>query len=384
MTPQLSKVSKNGRPMLPLPQEGQQVSADTLVDLAASFLRQAGLPGQQAEEAARLLVEAQRAGQNSHGLTHLPAYLNGILTGAINPRPRFQWVESHPTSHSAAAILDADNGLGVLAARAACLEAVDRAKAQGICAVAVRRSSHFGAAGAFVSLMAQQCVVGLALSNASATVAPWGSKEAKLGTNPLAAAFPRKGLPPLIIDLATTAGSRGRIRQAQRNGQSIPKDWALDSNGVPTTDPNQALQGTMQPLGGAKGYALGLIIELLCAGLSGGLAGSRVLSPHDKSGQPAGTSHFFLAIDTAAFGGAERVAEAVFDITSDIKNAAPISADAPVRLPGAGSQAARDLSAAKGIRISKSLAGALSQASLLAQQLASKVPGPAPLQEDLQ
>ncbi|GAB5468341.1 MAG: Ldh family oxidoreductase [Rhodospirillales bacterium] len=339
-----------------LPEVGTRASVARLSALAAELLRAAGLRRPDAEAMAACLVFAQASGLNSHGLMHLPAYLRGLRQGAIRASFRLRFVGRR----EGVATLDAAGAPGVLAALAASDRAVRLAGSAGVGAVAVRNSGHFGAASAFVHRMVGQGVVALVLSNASPSVAPRGGREARLGTNPLAAGFPRSDGEPVIIDLATTQGSRARIRKAALEGSEIPADWALDAAGRPTRDPEAALQGTMQALGGAKGTALGLMVELLCVGLSGGLPGGAVRPPQDAG--PAGVSHLFLAFDPTAFGGAKALSDKISEIAGGLESVAPSDPDAPVRLPGARAAAARRRAEREGIAITPALAAALAKA----------------------
>ena len=275
-----------------LPREGDRISISLLETLAADMLRQAGVRGLEAEAMASLLVFAQASAIDSHGLMHLPHYVLGMVEGRIRPRPDFRFVSTRP----GAAVLDADDGPGVLAALAATDRAMQLGAKAGVGVVAVRNSGHFGAASAFVERMVARDMAGLALSNASPTVAPRGGIQPAFGTNPIAVGFPRAGGFPVIIDFASTAGSRARIRKAAAEGTPIPDGWALDEAGKPTIDPGIALKGTMQALGGAKGTAIGLLVELLCVSLSGGVIGTEVRPPQDRSAEPAGVSHLFLAL----------------------------------------------------------------------------------------
>lgn len=353
-----------------IPIAGQTCLPRDLSALAADILRHAGMDADDAEAMADILVYAQECGIESHGLMHLGAYLKGFANGALNPRPQFQVLSTLP----AAATLDADRAPGVLAGLAACDEAVRRAAALGVGVVAVRNSAHFGAASAFVDRMVARGMVGLVMSNASPTMAPRGAKTAMLGTNPIACGFPRRDGPPVIIDLATTAGSRARIRKAAATGEAIPGHWALDADGHPTTDAKAALDGTMQALGGGKGTALALMVELFCVGLSGGTTGRSALPPQEASDAPRGISHMFVAMDASAFGAAEGIAARISDIAKSIESAAATDPGKAPRMPGARAAESRAAAARDGIIISPLLSQTLAEADQTARHLASQVP----------
>jgi LDH2 family malate/lactate/ureidoglycolate dehydrogenase len=298
--------------------------------IAGEILSAAGVPSQDAALAAEILCDAQLRAIDSHGLMHLPVYVRRLLDGSVAARPEMRVVRSSP----AAVLLDAQNALGVLAAARAMQEAVALAKASGIGACSVRNSSHFGAASYFVARAAREGVVALAFSNAAPTMAPWGGTRPVLGTNPLAAAFPRADGEPVVIDMATSAVARARIRAAEKKGEAIPDHWALDEHGARTTDPKAALRGTIQPLGGEKGYALTLLIELLCATLSGGRPGFEVVNLQDPEAKPAGISHLFIAIDPEHFAGLGRLHQSIEAVAGQIEASSPGATTKP-RLPGA-------------------------------------------------
>jgi len=343
-----------------LPPPGQHVALSDLAAVAARILQRAGVRCRDAEQMADLLVYAQASGIDSHGLAHLPHYIGGIANGTLRPRPNYRFF----SSRSGVAVLDADDGPGVLAALAATDRAIALARSAGIGAVAVRKSGHFGVASAYADRIVSSGMIGLVLSNASPTVAPRGGSKAALGTNPVAAGFPRMDGAAVLIDFATTVGSRARVRKAEAQGEEIPVDWALDEEGRPTRDPAAALRGTMQALGGAKGTSLGLLVELLCVGLSGGLPGRDVRPPQDHHAGCAGVSHLVLAFDPEAFGGAEVVAGKVEDIARGIEAIPPADPVAPVRMPGARAAAARDAARRDGILITPQVFEALRRAEL--------------------
>lgn len=267
------------------------------------------------------------------------------------------------------AVVDADMAPGVLAGLRACDLAMARARECGMAAVAVHNSAHFGAASAFAERLAAAGMVSLIFSNASPTVAPRGATQPLFGTNPLAAGFPRANGAPVLIDFATSAGSRGRIRKAAATGTPIPADWALDAQGNPTTDPKAALLGTMQALGGAKGAILPLMVELFCVGLSGGNPGAKVLTPQEPSARPRGVSHLFVAMDARAFGGIDAVGERIAAISALVEGATPVDPAHPPRLPGERGARCRARARAEGIVITPMLAAAFEEALAASQHI---------------
>lgn len=339
---------------------GERINAIKLANMVAGVFEAAGIPASSAEVAAGILVDTQLHGIDSHGIAHLPTYIRRLVEGAIEARPDIQ-----TTRNGAVAVMDGGNGLGVLVARQAIEQACALAQQFGIGCCSVRNGNHFGAALPLVNYAAKAGFVSLCFSNAAPTMAPWNGRDAMLGTNPLAAAFPRAGGSPIVIDMATSAVARGRIRKAARAGEAIPLDWALDESGNPTTDANAALKGTVQPLAGAKGYALTLMVELLSTVLSGGRPGFEVMNPHDKTVAPAGVSHLFIALDPQKFNGTA-VAEAIVDRTAKtIERSTPRDKEAP-RVPGSRANAAAEEHWQKGIPLTADLIASLREAAGLA------------------
>lgn len=336
-----------------------------LIRMTAEILAAAGLSADHARRVAELLVFAQESGIDSHGVAHLPAYVAGLVSGALKARPDMHF----DSSFGATCVLDADRALGPLAGLMACDHAHDRAAQFGVGVVAVRNSSHFGVASAFANYLAEKGMVSLILSNASATVAPRGSRTALFGTNPIAAGFPRANGSPALIDFATTAGARGRIRKAAKDKEPIPADWALDADGKPTTDAQAALGGTMQALGGEKGTVLPMVVELLCVALSGGVLGADILTPQEPSDRPRGISHLFIAIDTKGFGGLSAVGSRTAAIASSVEHSSPAEGVDAVRMPGARGGALRARARQEGIEISAGIRAALDEARLLTKDI---------------
>jgi LDH2 family malate/lactate/ureidoglycolate dehydrogenase len=206
--------------------------------------------------------------------------------------------------------MDGDNGLGPVVAEAAMELAVDKAKRQGVAAVAVRRSNDFGMAGFYARMALTQQMIGIASSNTSPRVVPPGGSRSMLGNNPLAIAIPAaEGTSPFVLDMSTSVVSRGKLEEAISRRESIPKDWALDSSGQPTTDPEKALQALrFLPLGGRpetgshKGYGLALAIDILSGVLSGGAFGLDLSGAEGYKPAEAKLGHFFAAIKIRAFG----------------------------------------------------------------------------------
>jgi (2R)-3-sulfolactate dehydrogenase (NADP+) len=240
---------------------------------------------------------------------------------------------AHPamvSDRAAACLIDNRDGLPYVSVDWAVAEVIQRARRNGIAFAGIRNSSHVGVLGIHLLSVAQAGLVGFAFTNSPAAIPPWGGKKALFGTNPVAAAFPRRDADPIVIDLALTTVVRGRIMMAMRKGERIPEGWALDREGKPTTDPKEAIEhGSLFPIGGAKGAMLALMFELICASLTGAAIGPEADSFFAEQGNKPRIGQAFIAIDPAALAGSEKFAERVETVASTMLS------DPEVRLPGA-------------------------------------------------
>jgi len=273
-----------------------RVDPHRLAGAGRSILEALGVPEADATLVADSLVLADLWGHQSHGALRLPWYVRRLQSGAMRARTQAEFV----VDAGAVAVLDGHDGIGQVLAARATGEAIARAKAHGVGAVAVRRSNHFGTA-MYYSLMGPPagCIV-LVATNASPAMAPWGGRAKRVGTNPWSIAAPVAGRAPLALDIANTAVARGKIYLARQRGEPIPKGWALDTAGRPTTDAERALAGLVAPMAGHKGYAIAVLMDLLAGVLSGSAFGAAVHGPYEPAAQ-SGAGHLVIALDIAAF-----------------------------------------------------------------------------------
>ncbi|MAU46356.1 MAG: sulfolactate dehydrogenase [Yangia sp.] len=251
-----------------------------------------------ARAVARALVAAELAGQAGHGFRRMPSYTGQALAGKVDG---FATPVAEQIRPGALAI-DAMHGFAYPAVDLALDWLPGAARAQGIAMAGIRRSNHCGVAGVIVERLAEAGMVALLFANAPASIAPWGGKVPLYGTDPIAFAAPLPGAAPVVVDIALSKVARGKILAATQTGAPIPEGWAFDPEGNPTTDAHKGLAGTMVPMGDAKGTALALMVELLCAGLTGGRFGYEATSFFDDKGGPPETGQLIIAIDPGAFG----------------------------------------------------------------------------------
>lgn len=320
------------------------LSADQAQSLACDVLIHNATSPSNAACVARALVAAEIDGQKGHGLSRLPSYAAQAVSGKVDGHA----IPTLEAPAAAALRVDARNGFAFPALALAVDTLIERVVGTGIAAAGVYRSHHFGQAGYHVEQLAAAGLIGLAFGNSPKAIAPWGGSAGVFGTNPIAFAAPRQSEPPLVIDLSLSKVARGKVMVAARQGEAIPEGWALDRDGRPTTDADAAMQGTMLPMGDAKGAALVLMVEVLAAALTGAKFGFEATSFFTADGEPPAVGQFLIAIDPLAFsaGGFPERLETVLGA---------ILAQEGTRLPGARRQALRETAAHDGIAVPTAL-----------------------------
>jgi LDH2 family malate/lactate/ureidoglycolate dehydrogenase len=293
----------------------------------ASLFAAAGLAAPAAQEMAEALIEAERSGQSSHGLVQLEMYLRRLRLGSVSAHV----APVEVLRRGGTAVLDARAMFGHLAGRHAMELATELAAGHGIAAVAVRNSFHFGAAGRYAQMASARGCMGLAMCNTKPMMAAPGGVDPLVGNNPLAIGIPAPE-PDFLLDMAMSAAALGRIRGAAMAGTPIPDSWALDAAGEPTTDPQAAIAGTLQPAGGAKGFGLALAVDLMSSLLADGPGGAEVAPLYGDLARPFLCSLLFIAIDPGHFGDAGAMRERAGHELARIRNAR--SRGAPLRTPG--------------------------------------------------
>jgi (2R)-3-sulfolactate dehydrogenase (NADP+) len=312
-----------------------------LTELVSRALAASRVSAENADSVARALVAAEIDGQKGHGLSRVAAYAGQARSGKVDG---YSTPQLHAT-RAASVMIDVANGFAYPAFELAVAELPQIARQTGIAAAGFTRSHHAGALGLIVERIAAQGLIALMVTNSPHAMAAWGGRRGVFGTNPIAFAAPRADAEPLVIDLALSEVARGKIMTAAQKGEPIPEGWANDAEGNPTTDAASALKGTLTPIGGAKGAALALMVELLAAALTGSNLAFQASSFFDAEGAPPGIGQFLLAIDPSAFGGGEAFAER-FGIL-----AGAIEADGGARLPGSRRMALRETARREGIAV---------------------------------
>jgi len=317
-----------------------------LESLMRRALERSGATPTMAAATAAALVAAELDGIPSHGASRIPQYCGHVANGRANGSA----VPRVANERGGAVLVDAGGGLAFEACALATREVADRAKRHGVAFASVANSNHFGVAAYHVEPLAKAGLVALAFGNSPGAMPMWGGKRAIFGTNPIAAAFPRRKGEPIVIDLSLSEVARGKIMVAARDGKPIPLGWALDKDGNPTTDAKAALEGMMVPAGGSKGAMLALVVELLACALSGSAYGFESDSFLTEAGKPTRIGQAFLAIDPGALAGDDVFLDRVETLV------AAMLADEGVRIPGDRRRANRGKIAKDGIAVPPELA----------------------------
>lgn len=319
----------------------KKVSYQNLLDLTQAIFIQIGCSEKDAETAANVLVGADLRGVDSHGVARLSGYVRLWEAGRVNSKPNMKIIHETPST----AVLDADAALGLISAPYAMEIAIEKARDVGTGWVCVQNSNHFGIAGHHAMKALSHDMIGMAMTNASALVAPTFSKERMLGTNPIAMAVPALEEPAYVADFATSAVANGKLEIAQRKNKPIPTGWAQDENGQPTTDAAVLKnKGSLLPLGSDrehgshKGYCLGSMVDILSGVLSGASYGpwappfpAYVPMPTNMPGN--GLGHFLGAMRVDAFQPAEQFKKKMDHWIRRFREAAPVGEDG-VLVPG--------------------------------------------------
>lgn len=331
-----------------------RVKAEDLFDFCVNIFKKVGVSEEYAKIVAEHLVLADLRGRESHGVARLPAYVERVVRGLINPSGPIEVVRDR----GAMALIDAHNNFGQVAAMKATSIAVEKAKNLGVGVVGVRNANHFGMASHYVLKIVEENLIGIALSNAPPAIAPWGGKRAMFGTNPICIGFPVEGGVPIVLDMAISVVARGKIRLAALKGEKIPEGWAFDEEGNPTTDPKAALRGTLAPIGGPKGYGLALIVDLLCGLITGSKYLQDVKALDDFSA-PSGTGFLIGALNIDFFIPYEEYKEKIVKYVEAVKSSPRRSGVDEILLPGEGAKREMDLRSKLGIPLDEEVVTAL-------------------------
>jgi LDH2 family malate/lactate/ureidoglycolate dehydrogenase len=332
-------------------------SKEELLRFTSELLQQIGCSETDANLAAEVLVSADLRGVDSHGVARLSGYIRLHEKGRLNANPTITTTHETPST----AVVDGDLGLGLVVGPHAMNLAIEKAKNVGSGWVAVKNSNHYGIAGYHAMMALKHDCIGVSLTNASPLVAPTFSKERLLGTNPISIAIPAEKQPPFVLDMATTTAANGKLEVLQRKGKEAPEGWLQDKEGKITTDARGLINGgSMRPLGGDrihgshKGYALGAVVDILSAVLSGANYGPWVppfvafIEPNPNP-VGAGLGHFFGAMRIDGFRKATEFKEHMDNWIERFRSSETVEGEEKVLIPGDPEREIEEIRSKEGI-----------------------------------
>ncbi len=319
----------------------EHIRQDDLVALVQGAFVASNTSEHNAWSVAEALVQAEVDGQKGHGLSRIASYTAQARAGKVDGHALPQ-VEQR---RSGSLMIDAMNGFAYPALQMAVDQLPHCAEQNGIAAASITRSHHCGVLGWHVERLANKGLVCIAFANTPEAMAPWGGSRRLFGTNPIAFAAPQRDGLPIVVDLALSRVARGKILSASQKGEAIPEGWATDSTGKPTTDANEALKGTLLPIGEAKGAALAFMVETLAVALTGASFSFEASSFFDAEGGPPNVGQFLVAIQPEGFSGAESYFNRFATLTAAFDD------DPNARLPGSRRFAQRKAAERDGIEV---------------------------------
>ena len=305
------------------------ISADKADRICTQILQAVGVPSYDASILTQNVLCAEMRGVTSHGLTRFTAYVDRIQHNLVSLNPKIKFSYDSPASIK----VDGDNGLGQVVACQVIDKAIEKAKASGSCVALTYNTNYIGMLSYYTLRIAEQKMIGVMLCNTPPFVAPTGGMDAVIGTNPICFAVPTGRDFQIVLDMAISP-ARGKIRLALEQGKDIPPGWAIDSNGNPTTDAKAAMEGTILPTGGPKGYGLGLIVDILSGVLTGASFGKSVPdSLYDLTTTP-NLGNFIMVIDIEKFMPIDFFNDRLESVISNIKASKKLDQVSEIHIPG--------------------------------------------------
>ena len=302
-----------------------------LQDYIERVLHHYGVEPEHARVTALRMLEADIRGMSGHGIFRLPSYAKRLAAGGYNLHPDITLLHETPVS----ALVDGDNGLGQVVMTFAAETAIGKARRTGLSWVGVRRSNHAGAGGVYASMALDHDMIGLYMAIGNANhLAPWGGIDLLMSTNPLAAAIPAGDEPPVVLDMATTVVSYGRIKVAAHRGETMPQGWMVDRRGEPITDPNRSSEGFLLPIGGYKGYGLNLVIGVLAGVMNGAAVGSETIDFNADFATETNTGQAIIVLRPDLFRPLAEFKAEMDERVRELKASRPMEGKPPIRIPG--------------------------------------------------
>ena len=306
------------------------VNEGNLTNYVSELFKKVGMSETDADFHSRALVDTNLWGVDSHGVLRVPIYIKRMQSGAVNPSPQIKPIRGSQGIE----VLDGDDGPGFLVGRDAMLRAIKLAEQFNIGAVGAIRSNHFGATAIYTRLAVEHSMLGIAMTNVVPNVvAPGGSKPV-VGNNPISIAVPTFGEFPFVLDISLSAVAGGKLLLASKKGEKIPLDWATDSQGRPTDEPDKAFEGFLLPMGGYKGLGLAYVVDLLCGVITGGAFLQSMKGMYKYPNDPSLTGHFMIAIKLEAFMNKEELTTRMAEFVETIKTSPMWAENGEMLIPG--------------------------------------------------
>ncbi|MBQ9112508.1 MAG: Ldh family oxidoreductase [Clostridia bacterium] len=294
-----------------------KVAIKEIQELSENIFKKAGLCESDAKIITDVLLETEMRGVFTHGFLRLEWYIDCILSGGIHTDGNIGTVYDSPSWAS----VDGKDNLGIVVSYKAMKMAMEKAKQTGVGIVNVRGSHHFGAAGYYTSMCADNGMVGMSMSNGDVLIAATGSRVRTIGNNPFSYAFPAGKYGKIVYDIAMSHTSDRKVVQMAKEGKSLPEGWIIDKDGRPTTDPNDYEKGgTLMPFGGYKGYGFAMMVETLAATLSGAAMTTNVHAWNKNPDEGGNVGHFFMAMDISRLGDPDGYRARVDSMIDEIKS----------------------------------------------------------------
>jgi L-2-hydroxycarboxylate dehydrogenase (NAD+) len=328
---------------------GALVASSAITAFIKDAMMAVGMPDADAAKVAELMVEADLAGADAHGVFRLPQYIRRINAGGVNPKASIKVEKSAP----ATAVVDGDNGMGHLVMQCAADTAIALAKDTGVAWVGARRSNHAGAAGTYAAMALPHNMIGIYSAVANANHMPaWGAAESLLSTNPIAVAVPAGQEAPVVLDIATTVVSYGTVKAYKLQGKPMPEGWMVSAkDGKPVTDSAKSAEGLLMPIGGHKGSGLALVLGLLAGVLNGAAFGREVVDFNADDESECNTGHFIIALDISRFIPLDVFKAQMDRQLRDLKASKVLPGFDAIRLPGEQRRTRRAERLSKGVPV---------------------------------
>jgi L-2-hydroxycarboxylate dehydrogenase (NAD+) len=323
-------------------------AVDRLIEFITHSYVAVGMPEADARATATLMIEADLLGSDAHGIFRLPQYIRRAREGGFNLKPNIR-IEREA---AATALLDGDNAMGHLVVQRAAQIAIAKARDCGIAWVGLHHGNHAGAGAVYARMPLAHGMIGIYGAVGSANhLPPWGGMEMLLSTNPLAIAVPAFEEAPVVLDMATTVASYGKIKARAQRGESMPEGWMMGYDGKPLLDPKRSNEGFLMPIGGHKGYGLALMIGLFAGSLNGAAIGRDVIDFNADFKSVTNTGQCVIAVNPAAFGDPDTIRRDVDRVVREMRSAKRLPGVDRIQVPGEGSHRRRETQMRDGITL---------------------------------